>query len=141
VVPLPVFEAGGSTATIWGGSTVAIPAQSQHIQEAWQFCEFNMLTQEGSEGQWKAADLFPVLKEATDWPIMNEPVPFYGNEQALKMYAEANSLVPALAYGKDWLETSRILGQQQSECLLGNKTPEQALADAAAEMRTTFNLG
>ncbi len=140
VVPLPVFEAGGSTATIWGGSAVGIPAQSKHIPEAFTFAEFNMLMKEGSEAQWLGANLFPVLTEAADWPIMNDPVEFYGGQPALKMYAEANALVPKVAYGKDWLETSRMLGQQQSEALEGNKTPEQALADAAAEMRTTFNF-
>ncbi len=141
VVPLPVFKEGGSTATIWGGSTVVIPAQGKHIPEAFTFCEFNMLTQEGSEGQWTGANLFPVLKDASNWPILEEPVAFYGGQTALKMYADANSLVPEVAYGKDWLETSRMLGQQQSEVLQGNKTPEQGLADAAAEMRTTFGLG
>jgi lactose/L-arabinose transport system substrate-binding protein len=140
VVKLPTFTNGGSQATIWGGSTIVIPAQGKHIPEAFKFAEFNLLTQEGAESGWTNGDLFPVLIDAVNWPIMSEPVKFYGDQPALKLYAEANAEVPPLAYGKDWLETSRILGQQQSECLLGNKTPEQALADAATEIRGTFGL-
>lgn len=140
VVKMPAFESGGSQVTIWGGSTVVIPTQSKHIEEAFRFAEYALLTQEGSQFGWTVGDLFPVLIDAVNWPIMSEPVKFYGDQPALKLYAEVNAQVPLLAYGKDWLETSRILGQQQSECLLGNKTPEQALADTATEVRTTFGL-
>jgi ABC-type glycerol-3-phosphate transport system substrate-binding protein len=125
----------------WGGSQLAIPAQSKHIPEAFKFLEFTQLTQEGQEVLWKIGDLFPVLIEAKDWAIMKEPVEFYGGQQALELYAEANAEVLPYTYGVGYLEASTIVGLQVAEVLDGRKTPEQALSDAAKEIREKQRLG
>jgi lactose/L-arabinose transport system substrate-binding protein len=140
VVRVPAWEKDGSQAMTWGGSQLAIPAQGKHIAEAFKFLEFTQLTQEGQEMLWKVGDLFPVLIEAKDWPIMNEPVEFYGGQSALKLYAEVNAEVLPYTYGKGWLEAERIVGLQVAEVLDGRKTPEQALADAAKEIREKQKL-
>lgn len=121
---------------IYGGSQLAIPAaQGEHIEEAFAFLEFTQLTEEGQTVLWTVGDLFPVLKEATEWPIMNEPVEFYGDQNALRLYAEVNAEVLPYIFGRGWLEAVRILGLEVAEVYDGNKTSEQALADAAQEIR------
>ena len=95
----------------------------------------------GQEVLWTSGALFPVLHEALDWPIMNEPVDFYGGQVALRMYAEVNSAVQPFVWGAGWSEAWDVLVHAQSQVLDGDMGPEDALADAAQEIRDLQGLG
>lgn len=140
VVRVPAWESGGSRVFTYGGSQLAITAQSKNVDASFKFLEYFQLTQAGQEIEWLAGNLFPVLVDAKNWPIMAEPAKFYGGQAALRMYAEANAEVVPYTYGKGYLEASQIVGLQQAEVMDGRKSPEQALKDAAKEIREKQNL-
>ncbi len=141
VASLPAWMTGGSRAFTWGGSQLCILGTSQHKLEAFTFLEYSQLSQAGQEVLWTSGDLFPVLLDAVDWPIMNEPAEFYGGQVALRMYAEVNAAVQPYVWGDGYAEAWDILGQIQGEVLDGDKQPEEALLAAAQEIRELQDLG
>ncbi|MCY3709340.1 MAG: extracellular solute-binding protein [Caldilineaceae bacterium] len=141
VSQLPAWMEGGSRAFTYGGSQLCLLDTSKNKQEAFTFLEYSQLSQAGQEVLWTSGDLFPVLKEATDWPILNEPVDFYGGQVALRMYAEVNSAVNPYIFGEGWSEAWDILGQTQGRVLDGEIGAEEALAAAAQEIRELQGLG
>jgi len=141
VAPLPAWVRGDSGTYTYGGSQLMIPITSKHKEEAFKFCEYSCLTQAGSEVLWTSGDLFPVLKDAENWEIINEQSDWYGGQAALRMFAEANGKVTSYNFGIGWAEGRDIYTQAVGEVLNGDKTPEQALADAAKEIRDRQDLG
>lgn len=141
VVKMPAWMKGGSQVTTFGGSQIMILKTSKNISAAFKFLEYTQLTQEGQEVAWTDGALFPILKDAVNWPILQKPVEFYGGQPALQLYAEVNSEVKPYILGKGWGEASTIVMQQMAQALEGKKAPEQALADAAKEIRTKQKLG
>ena len=138
---LPNWMEGGSRAHTWGGSQLCLLNSSKNKQEAFTFLEYSQLSQPGQEVLWTSGALFPVLHEAVDWPIMNEPVEFYGGQVALRMYAEVNSAVVPFAWGEGWSEAWDILGQSQGRVLDGEVSAEEALVEAAQEIRDLQDMG
>ena len=141
VTNLPAWMEGGNRAFTWGGSQLCVLKTSQSVQEAVTFLEYSQLSQAGQEVLWTSGDLFPVLKEAVDWPILNEPVDFYGGQVALRMYAEVNSAVEPYVFGDGWSEAWDVLGQTQGRVLDGEIGAEEALVAAAQEIRELQGLG
>ena len=141
VTKLPAWMEGGSRAFTWGGSQLCVLGTSQHKLEAFTFLEYSQLSQAGQEVLWTSGDLFPVLHEAVDWPIMNEPAEFYGDQVALRMYAEVNSAVQPFVWGDGWSEAWDVLVQAQGQVLDGDIGPQEALAAAAQEIRELQDLG
>ena len=141
VTQLPNWMEGGSRAHTWGGSQLCLLNSSKNKQEAFTFLEYSQLSQPGQEVLWTSGALFPVLHEAVDWPIMNEPVEFYGGQVALRMYAEVNSAVVPFAWGEGWSEAWDILGQSQGRVLDGEVSAEEALVEAAQEIRDLQDMG
>jgi len=141
VTQLPNWMEGGSRAHTWGGSQLCLLNSSKNKQEAFTFLEYSQLSQPGQEVLWTSGALFPVLHEAVDWPIMNEPVEFYGGQVALRMYAEVNSAVVPFAWGEGWSEAWDTLGQSQGRVLDGEVGAEEALVEAAQEIRDLQDMG
>ena len=72
---------------------------------------------------------------------MNEPAEFYGDQVALRMYAEVNSAVQPFVWGDGWSEAWDVLVQAQGQVLDGDIGPQEALAAAAQEIRELQDLG
>ena len=141
VTHLPAWMEGGSRAFTWGGSQLCILETSQNKQEAFTFLEYSQLSQAGQEVLWTSGALFPVLNEAVDWPIMNEPVEFYGGQVALRMYAEVNSAVKPFVWGENFSEAWDVLALEVGRTLDGEISAEEALSAAAEEIRGLQGLG
>lgn len=140
IVYLPIFNKSEVRATAYGGSQLAIPKQSKYVDQAFSFLAFTQLSQEGSTVMWEDGNLFPVLKDAVNWDIINKPVPFYGGQKALQLYAKVNTEIPPYFYGKGFVQASTIVGQAVTEALDGKTSPKQALASAAKQIRQKQHL-
>jgi lactose/L-arabinose transport system substrate-binding protein len=140
VVKMPAWMAGGSQVTTFGGSQIMILKTSKNVEAAFKFLEYTQLTQEGQEVAWTDGALFPILKDAMNWPLLQQPSEFYGGQPALQLYAEVNSQVKPYIFGKGWGEASTIVMQQMAQALEGKKTPEQAMSAAAKEIRDKQKL-
>lgn len=96
--PMPQLKAGDKLSGNWGGSTIAVFAQSKHPKEAAEFAEWFG----GSADAWKilsgpVAGAFPAYV-----PLLNDPafqartLPISGSSQPNKVFAEAaqNMIAP-----------------------------------------------
>ena len=141
VAKVPAWTPGGSQAFTWGGSQLAILESSQNKEAAFRFLEYSQLSKAGQEILWTAGDLFPVLLDAVNWEIMNEPTDFYDDQLALRLYAEVNAEVQPYVWGEGWSEAWDITSQAQSSVLDSEQSAEQALTAAADEIRELQGLG
>ncbi|MFN8440054.1 MAG: sugar ABC transporter substrate-binding protein [Caldilineaceae bacterium] len=140
VTRVPAWTKGGARAFTNGGSQFAIPAQSKHIAESFGFLEFAQLTQAGQETVSVMSDTAPGLINAENWPLLSEPVDFYGGQTAFKLYAEVNAEVQPYVFGKGWQEATEIIGRQMKDMYDGKIAPKEALQAAANEIREKQKL-
>ena len=94
-VPLPAFEEGGARSTNLGGTSLAIPTQSENPEAAWSFLNFWLLRGESRKLSYeKGGYLFEnIYKPIADDPIFQQPDAFVGGEAWL---ANAALLAPEI---------------------------------------------
>jgi multiple sugar transport system substrate-binding protein len=130
---MPVFQsaldAGIESSTNNGSMGFAITAGSEHPDEAWNFLSF--LTSRDIQVEYSALQL-PTWQTAFDEPSLLEASPV--NPVTVPIFAEQfpwSHVRPKVPY---YNEASRILQLAIQEALVGSKTPQQALDDAAAQI-------
>lgn len=118
------------SATINGGMGLAVMADSEYPEEAWQYIEF--LSSKENQKRY-AANALPIWKSLFDDPALAETQPAVAQEQnfievSKQQYAFLRNrpLVPFYS------ETSEIMARELQSALTGVKSVEQALADAEA---------
>ena len=115
VFRLPAFHPGGLHAGNVGGSTLVIPAQSQHPAEAFAFIERTLCTVDGQIDQFKHYGLFPAFLPALKDPYFDEPDPFFGGQHVNRFFATDIDKLPALTRTHDWDDAQRFLDQAFSD--------------------------
>lgn len=118
------------SATINGGMGLAITADSEHPDEAWQYIEF--LSSKEVQKRY-AANALPIWISLFDDPALAETQPAVAQEQdfiavSKQQYAFLRNRPQVPFYS----ETSEIMARELQAALNGGKTVEQALADAEA---------
>ncbi|MGV6873825.1 ABC transporter substrate-binding protein [Pseudochelatococcus sp. B33] len=122
VAVLPVHDKVQKPASALGGYHYAIPSGAQNVKGAFKFLEF-MSDPKFLNAGWSAGRLAPrtdVVLENPQWP------------KAYAVYRE--QLQSAIQRGPhpQWPEIERAINVAIQEALTGVKTPEEALAGAAA---------
>jgi lactose/L-arabinose transport system substrate-binding protein len=134
VMPLPVFEAGGSPTSNNGGSTLAIPATSQNQDLAWAFTEFALANAQNQASMMEQEGLFPAFLPAYQEPAMQAPQPYFGGQQVFKLFGELTPQIPAISYTSDNSKASDQMTNTQSAILTGGADIAAALQDAAKQL-------
>jgi len=93
------FGENGPTAT-HGGTSVSIPLQAQHPEEAWSIIEFTHLT-EAVLQDFEERGILVSYKPALQNPKYKEPWPFYGGQVIGEMYLELADHMPRI-YQSPW---------------------------------------
>jgi len=126
--PIP-GEKGGISPSFVGGSHLAVFEKSKNADLAWKLVE--MMTTGSFASDWASqSSYFPGLKSLLD-KTMAQPDPLVA--PFAKQMKEAGETVPVTpAYGK--VQAKKTVPSMLQAILSGNKTVEQATADAAAEM-------
>jgi ABC-type glycerol-3-phosphate transport system substrate-binding protein len=143
--PLPTSPDAPIATAVVGGTSVAITIQSQHPDLAWSLIESTM-TREAVLAAWQTGfGPLPSLKSTWDDPEIHKPDPFFGGQAVGDLFiAQAKLLdrpgAPILPQAPDNptaydIFTRTALGPAMD----GSKTPEQALKDAAGELRATIS--
>ena len=117
----------------WGGSFTAIPAQTKHQQEAWDFVQWSCATAEGQNMLFKASGVFPAYKPAWKDPLYDEGVEFFGGQAAYRIWTEIGDNIPAILRTPNDLQLDDIVGAELTLVLKEGKDPAQAALDAEAE--------
>lgn len=106
VAPLPQWEAGGSAAGNWGGSSTAVLKGSEHLYEATKFALWLNTSDEALTALAEAANLYPATTAGLALPVFSEGVEFYGGQKIYDVFADAATQVsPDFAWGPTMTQT------------------------------------
>jgi multiple sugar transport system substrate-binding protein len=120
----------GTPAEFVGGDLAAVGARSQHQEAAWTFIE--QLTQR--ESLDKLAELNTKLPAYAD--VVDSP---QAKSNPLSMYAAKHLNDVAYEGGPiNWLDLRPKFDAKLSQAILGQKTPEDALAELAQQSQTSI---
>ena len=136
VVPLPAFQAGGSTSANDGGSGLAIAATSPNKEAARQYIQYYLGRADISSRLWQASDFFPALLSAWRTPYTHTADPYYGGAKVQQIFTQAAQTIPvAHVYSSDYQQMDGIMSTEIQKYALGKETAAQALKNAAKEIR------
>ena len=139
--PLPAFDDGGSRTSTHGGTAYAITSQSEHPEEAWAFIEFAMFNEDNKILEYHINNLLPPVLSHLDNEALLAPDPYFDNQPVGELFLELAPEVPFQSRGPWFNEASTLVGNAVFEATQGEKTAEQALKDAADELRRQIDFG
>lgn len=141
VYAMPSLTADGPHAANLGGSSLAVSSASQHKEEAWQFIDYALLTNEGQVTMLKSFGLVPSLLSSDKDPFVKEPQPFWGGQAVWSdILATLPKIVPSrgTAFQSD---AEGIYRATQTKYLSGGfPDAKTALDDAAKQIETATGI-
>ena len=139
--PLPAFEEGGARTSTHGGTAYSITAQSEHKDEAWAYIEFALFNEDNKIFEFQVNNLLPPVLSHLDNEALLGPDPYFDNQSLGELFLELAPEVPHQSRGPWFNEASTLVGNAIFEAAQGEKTAEQALKDAAEELRRQIDFG
>jgi len=115
-----------TSATVNGGMALSVTADSAHPEEAWKYIEF-LSSPEVQKAYSKNA--LPIWISLFEDPDIIAQAP-----ELMEVSAEQYKYIINRPLVPFYSETSKIMSRELQTALTGGKTPEQALADAEAEV-------
>ena len=137
-VQLPAFEKGGLRTSCYGGTGSCIVATSPHIEEAWKFQEYTMLSVEGNVRRYLETTLWPPFIPATTDPRLHTPNPYFGNQDLGELFATVTPSVPAQYQSPYRAELNTKLTPMWQDIYDGKLKPADAFKQVAEEIRTSM---
>ena len=138
---MPAFEEGGARTSTHGGTAYSITTQSEHPEEAWAFIEFALFNEDNKIFEWEVNNLIPPVLSHLDNEALLGPDPFFDNQSLGELFLELAPEVPHQVRGPWFDEASTLVGNAIFQAATGEKSAEQALKDAAEELRRTIDFG
>lgn len=136
VMPLPAFTADGSHSANDGGSDLAV-TKTGNRSVALAYIKNLLATAPVQAQVWKASGFFPSLLSAWKSPFRVAPDPYFGGQAVQKIFATAAQAIPkAYVYSTDYQQMNAIMSAEIQKMALHQETAQQALASAAAQIRT-----
>lgn len=137
VFALPRWDDETPQASNDGGSSLAIFEASDNKEAAWAYTEFHLGRPESQLAMYEASDIFPSLETTYDAPYFSEPDPYFGGQEVREFFTEVVTKIPdAHIYTEDYAEMNALLQAEIQAYALGRQSAEQALANAAREIRS-----
>ncbi|WP_410768552.1 ABC transporter substrate-binding protein [Fontibacillus sp. BL9] len=118
-----------------GGANLAINKNSKHPEEAWQFIEFMLGSEESQVKMMTEAGLFPAML-LSDNASLEDPSEYFNKEPIRKVYAESLANTYPLAYTSDFPMANKLMTDVWAKVFLNNVSSEKALKDMADELRS-----
>ena len=94
VMPLPVWEEGGSRTSTWGGTGLTITKKCKQQELAWKFAKFLYLKKEHLKQAFSKTSILPPLKESWAYEELNQGNDFFGGQKTGKMYSSIADETP-----------------------------------------------
>ncbi|MBC8090384.1 MAG: extracellular solute-binding protein [Pseudonocardia sp.] len=131
VAPMPQWEAGGTNAGNWGGSTTAVFTGTEHAYEASQFALWLNTDPASLEILNAEGGLYPASTAGQDLPALTEGVEFYGGEPIFDVFNDASGQVDTdFTWGPTMTDTYTALSDGFTAALNGQGTLTDALGAA-----------
>ena len=137
VVPLPAWTANGSHTANDGGSALAIFKTTNQTDAAWAYIQYHLGRADTQSTIYKQLDIFPALETAWRSPYIREADPYYGGEKVRQIFVDAARHIPrAYVYSSDYEQMNSLMSIEIQKYALGKESAQQALANAAKEIRS-----
>ncbi len=139
VFRLPALYEGGPRASNSGGSMFVIPEQARDKDLAFRFLEFALLEEANLRSFIEAAPhLFPAyipFNTDPEYIAMDAYEEFFGGQNTNALFAEIAAEVPDYNFTRHYFEAENLLNDYLNNMRLGRMDAEQAMTEAAAELR------
>jgi arabinosaccharide transport system substrate-binding protein len=137
VRPMPVFEEGGFTSTMGGGTGTAITAQTPEgeVQLAKDFLGFAKLSYDSNVLIWTELGFDPLNTDVYEDPALTEPMPYFSDEavfttiKAIQENLAVEYLGPLYADAVELLRTTTIF-----DVVVNGVSAEEALESTASQL-------
>ena len=137
VFALPRWDETTPQASNDGGSSLAIFEASEDQEAAWAYIEFHLGRPESQLAMYEANDIFPSLETTYDAPFFNETDPYFGGQEVREFFTQVVTEIPdARIYTEDYAEMNALMQAEIQAYALGRQSAEEALANAAREIRS-----
>jgi len=123
---------GAERAGYLGGTALGIPQASTSKKAAWKFVQFT-LRMEQQRGVVDQAGAAPTTNEAILSLELADVDPFFGDQTPQLVFLDALSAGRPMPRIKQWAQVDALINKAVQDTLQGKRSPEAALAEAAAE--------
>ena len=135
---MPAWEKGGVRTSCWGGTGNCIVKTSPHVEEAWQFQQFSMLSKEGNVRRYELTNLFPPFIPAMDDPRLHKPDEYFSGQDLGGLFAEVGPTVPPQYQSPYRAELQSKLEPMWQDIYDGKLKPADAFKQVSDEVRKTI---
>ncbi len=141
VYTMPSMTADGAHAANLGGSSLAIPSNSDNKEAAWAYVNYTLGTNEGQVTMLKEYGLVPSLLSALDDPYVQEGLDYWGGQPVWEtILGTLDDVVPSRGtpfFG----DADSIMQDVQTSYLNGGyESAQAALDDAASQIELVTGL-
>jgi multiple sugar transport system substrate-binding protein len=116
-----------------GGTGLSIPVGAEHPDEAWLFISY-MLRPENATKIFTIAGAAPGLTAALQSPEVDQPDPYFSDQNTLPVFLDAMSTATHFPYVEQWDSIQSTIDTGLESALLGKQTPQEALDDTAGRV-------
>ena len=137
-IPLPAFEKGGLRTSCHGGTGNCIVKFSKHIEEAWDFMQYSMLSVEGNVRRFEMTNLFPPFIPAMDNPRLHKADEYFGGQDLGELFARLGPSVPPQYQSPYRAELVSNLTPLWVDIYNGNLDPAETFRKVADDIRAVM---
>jgi arabinosaccharide transport system substrate-binding protein len=134
-IALPAFEKGGLRTSCHGGTGNCIVKYSKHVDVAWDFMQYSMLSVEGNVRRYEMTNLFPPFIPAMDSPRLRKAEEYFGGQVLGELFAKLGPTVPAQYQSPYRSELGSNLGALWVDIFEGKIKPAEAFKKVADDIR------
>jgi lactose/L-arabinose transport system substrate-binding protein len=130
---MPSIEADGPRAANLGGSSLAIPSNSENQEAAWAYVNYALGTNEGQVTMLREYGLVPSLLTALEDPFVEQELPFWGGQQVWQLVLGTLEEIEPIRGTPFFGDADEIVQTVQTSFLNGGYESAQAAMDDAAQ--------
>lgn len=138
--PLPRWEEGGRRTSVWGGTGATIVDTSPHVEEAWKFLEFAMLSVEGNVRRYEMTTLFPPFIPAMSDPRLLVEDPYFSNQKLGELFAAIATDAPPQYQSPYRALLVELYSAAYQDIVDRVRTPEEVFTDIANRVRAEMGM-
>lgn len=134
-MPVPAWEKGGVRTSCYGGTGNCIVKYSKHVDVAWDFMQYSMLSVEGNVRRFEMTNLFPPFIPAMNDPRLHKADEYFSGQDLGQVFAELGPSVPPQYQSPYRAELNSNLGALWQDIYDLKVTPADAFKKVAEDVR------
>ena len=134
-MPLPAWHKNGRRTSTRGGTMIGITKQSIHIDIAWSFARHIYTNEKAFANRYIKTNIIPPIQSTWRNPVFQKNDKYFGGQQLGLLLTKLGAEIPSFYLNPYWAEGSELLRHAVYESVHKIKTPKQALAKVAGDLR------